>query len=180
MATIQELTMQADRGNAQAMYQIAQSYAKGINGVSCNYNMATYWYEKAAKRDAKYEFDLGLHLFQNSETSPREKGFEILSKQAKAGNIHAFFHVGYGYLAGCGTKTDRNKALYWYAKAAVNNVAEAYHPMGRCFEGSNNPAFAMACFYRGAQKGNAACMAYLSVYYHDGTCCEPDYSKAYA
>ena len=179
MATIQELTMQADRGNAEAMLTIAQSYAQGLNGLTGNYDMATYWFEKAAGKNAKYEFDLGLHLFRNTETSSREEGFELLFERAKAGDSRAFFHVGYGYHTGCGTKTDRNKAFYWYAKAAVNNVAEAYHFMGRCFEDNNNPTYAMACFYQGAQKGNAACMAYLSIYYHDGTCCQPDHRKAY-
>jgi TPR repeat protein len=61
MATIQELTIQADRGNAEAMLTLAQSYAQGINGVGFHDNMATYWYQKAADRDPRYEIDLGVH-----------------------------------------------------------------------------------------------------------------------
>ena len=179
MATIQELTMQADRGNADAMCTIARSYAQGTNGLTVNYDMATYWFEKAAAKDARYEIDLGLHYFDSSETALREQGFAILRKAGESGISRAFFYLGQAYHASRGTKSDPEKAKYWYAKAIVKGVHEAYHTLGVLFDQRHDYKYAMACFYQGAQKGNSASMAYLSVYYHDGVCSEPDYAKAF-
>ena len=175
MATIQELTMQADLGNTEAMLQLADCYAKGKHGVSWDRNMALYWYEKAAAKEKRCRVELGIYLTTLSENENRDKGRAILDEMAKAGYVAAFLP-----LARC--SKNASDSVFWYAKAAVNGVAEGYYYLGRCFEQGRGIAkdlkYAMASFYRAAQQGDCHAPADLSRFYHDGLCCPPDYGKA--
>lgn len=177
MATIQELTMQADRGNAEAMVQLAGCYANGKNGVSWDSNMALYWYEKAAAKDKRYRVDLGVFLTTLPENDNRAEGRAILKEMAHDGYVSAFVPMA----RCCLSDSDQ---VYWFAKAAVNGVAEGYFRLGYHFENGKGVAkdlkCAMASFYRAAQQGHHQAPADLSRFYHDGLCCPPDYSKAAA
>ena len=175
MATIQELTLQADRGNTEAMVQLAGCYARGKNGVSWDSNMALYWYEKAAAKDKRCRVDLGVYLLTLPENENRAEGRAILKEMAHDGYVSAFVPLA----RCCLSDSDQ---VYWFAKAAVNGIAEGYFRLGYHFENGKGVGkdlkCAMACYYQAAQNGHRQAPAELSRFYHDGLCCPPDYRKA--
>ncbi|WP_353572693.1 tetratricopeptide repeat protein [Candidatus Albibeggiatoa sp. nov. BB20] len=54
------------------------------------------------------------------------EAFELFRRAAAKGEQNAFLNLGYCYDEGIGTKQDKEKALFWYKKAAQYGDLSAY------------------------------------------------------
>ncbi len=81
----------ADRGDADAQYNIAQAYYLG-RGVPQNMNLAEQWYERAARQGhEEAQGALGLILFQNGR---RREAMPWIERAAGRGDPRAQYVLG--------------------------------------------------------------------------------------
>jgi hypothetical protein len=63
----------------------------------------------------------------------KAQSFESMLKNARQGNAVAQLYVGMHYESGSGVAKDETKALYWFDKAAKQNVAQAKYKIGEFY-----------------------------------------------
>jgi hypothetical protein len=63
----------------------------------------------------------------------KAQSFESMLKNARQGNAVAQLYVGMHYESGNGVAKDETKALYWFDKAAKQNVAQAKYKIGEFY-----------------------------------------------
>ena len=81
----------ADRGDADAQYNIAQAYFLG-RGVPQNMTLAEQWYERAARQGhPEATANYGLLLFQNGR---RQEAIPYVTRAADAGDPRAQYVLG--------------------------------------------------------------------------------------
>ncbi len=145
-------------------------------------------------------------LYENNmedlEDEIAERILEYLRDAIEAGDPDAMMDLGGMYITGRGVPKDRDKALYWYGKAAELEHPPAFNRIGQVYlydedtEGlgylpsTDDPdrlRRAFEYFGRGAALGEAGCMTELGIMYMNGECTEPDafegfrwFQKAYA
>jgi TPR repeat protein len=97
-------------------------------GVSQSYQLALYWFKRAAENDGNKVAllnigDLYYHGFGLEQNY--EKAFEYMEMSASSGCIQAMFNLGEMFYAGKGVKQDLKKARYWLEKAAYKGDEKA-------------------------------------------------------
>ena len=81
----------ADRGDADAQYNLAQAYFLG-RGVPQNMTLAEQWYERAARQGhPEATANYGLLLFQNGR---RQDSIPYITRAADAGDPRAQYVLG--------------------------------------------------------------------------------------
>lgn len=120
-------TISAQKGNADAMYNLGYMYESG-EGIDQNYPEAMKWYRKAiAKGQTNAMVALGI-IYQNHDSyTEAENCFKLA---ADKGNTDAEDLLGYFYFI----KERYKEALVWLNKAAIKNkpmslyyLAEMYY-----------------------------------------------------
>lgn len=109
----------AAKGDAWAMYNLGNVYAKGI-GVPINDADALAWYQQAADKGYTPAYlALGQMYSDGAAFLPDPvTSFEWYMKAADRGDATAQYIVAGMYRKGTGTKQDFKKAAEWYKKAA--------------------------------------------------------------
>ena len=113
----------ADRGNAEALYELGNFYTgnNGRSGIAKDENLGIQYYEQAANNGhAGAMFELGkLYNFGSNDFSKAKTWYK------KAGN--AGYYDAYSYLASIlYAEGDKDSALDYYLKAARNGNPELY------------------------------------------------------
>jgi cell division septation protein DedD len=112
----------ADRGDADAQYNLAQAYFLG-NGVPQNSNLAEQWYARAARQghpDAIANY--GLLLFQNGR---RQEAIPYITRAADAGDPRAQYVLGTALFNGDVVPRDAPRAYALMSRAAAQNLPPA-------------------------------------------------------
>ncbi|HEY5711446.1 MAG TPA: SPOR domain-containing protein [Allosphingosinicella sp.] len=112
----------ADRGNADAQYNLAQAYFLG-RGVPQNMNLAEQWYERAARQghpDAQANY--GLLLFQNGR---RTQAMPWIQRAAERGDPRAQYVYGTALYNGDIIARDLPRAYAMMTRAAAQNLPPA-------------------------------------------------------
>lgn len=112
----------ADRGDADAQYNLAQAYKLG-RGVPLNMTLAEQWYERAARQGHEQAgANLGLILFQNGR---RREAMPYIERAAAAGDPRAQYVLGTALFNGDIVARDWPRAYALMSRAAADGLPPA-------------------------------------------------------
>ncbi len=112
----------ADRGDADAQYNLAQAYFLG-RGVPQNMALAEQWYERAARQGhPEATANYGLLLFQNGR---RQEAIPYVTRAADAGDARAQYVLGTALFNGDVVERDAPRAYALMSRAAAQNLPPA-------------------------------------------------------
>lgn len=112
----------ADRGDADAQYNIAQAYFLG-RGVPQNSNLAEQWYERAARQgNEEAQANYGLLLFQNGR---RREAMPWIEQAANRGDPRAQYVFGTALYNGDLVPADLPRAYAMMSRAAAAGLPPA-------------------------------------------------------
>jgi len=117
---LKELKPFADKGDAQAMYALAEMYFGGL-GTNTDKDLADDLYIAAAmKGHVSAQYKVGLRYINGTTRIQKDykKAFSWLSKAAQAGESSAQYDLAIMYLNGEGVNKDLKRATEWFEKAA--------------------------------------------------------------
>lgn len=126
----------AAQGNAEAQYNLALLYRKGL-GVKQDDRKALEWLHKAARQgmlDAQY--NLGVMYYEGKGAYRSEKSaVEWWQLAAEHGHANAQYNLGVMYATAAGVKQDVNKALQLWQDAARQGHTDAIDMLIRAYSG---------------------------------------------
>ncbi|UZO08334.1 uncharacterized protein OCT59_028592 [Rhizophagus irregularis] len=185
----------ADNGNKIAQYNLGNYYKNGeaekgdncaqINlgllyetgeGTEIDLEMAVYWYKKAAENEYKVAlYKLGLYY---------QIGKVVEKDETEKGNHYAQNSLGFMYENGGGTEKNKEKAFYWYNKAAENGNRDAQYNLGECYELGNgvvdkDETKAFEYYEKSAENGDIDSKFQLGYCYVNGIGTEVDEEKGF-
>jgi len=112
----------ADRGNADAQFNLGQAYKLG-RGVPVNANLAEQWYERAARQGhVQAGANLGLILFQNGQ---RQRAMPYIQRAAEGGDPRAQYILGTALFNGDLVTRDIPRAYAHMSRAAAAGLPQA-------------------------------------------------------
>ncbi|MBW8874397.1 MAG: SEL1-like repeat protein [Acidobacteria bacterium] len=114
----------AERGNAQAMCNLAGCYLDG-KGVEQDAATAATWYQSAAERGHVAAMNSLAILYERGRGVARDYQIALhwYKKAADNGDAQAMANLGWMHLKGNGTRQDGNAAVTWFQRAvAVGNT----------------------------------------------------------
>jgi cell division septation protein DedD len=112
----------ADRGDADAQYNLAQAYFLG-RGVPQNMTLAEQWYARAARQGhPEATANYGLLLFQNGR---RQEAIPFITSAADAGDPRAQYVLGTALFNGDVIGRDAPRAYALMSRAAAQNLPPA-------------------------------------------------------
>jgi len=119
----------AMRGDAQAQYDLAETYQRK------DVSEAVSLFKQSAKRGYSLaQLALGLRYKKGNGV---EKDFveaaQWFQKAADQGLADAQYNIGWCYLTGKGVEKDVYRAVKWFEMAAVQNHADAQYKLGRSY-----------------------------------------------
>ena len=121
-AAVKEWRALADRGDADAQFNMGQAYKLG-RGVPADLNIAQSWYQKAAaKGHDQAQANLGLILFQEGD---RKGAIPWLRKAAAAGDPRAQYVLGTTLFNGDLIGRDWPQAYALMTRAAAQGLPQA-------------------------------------------------------
>jgi cell division septation protein DedD len=127
-AAIREWRPLADRGDADAQFNLGQAYRLG-RGVPTNLPLALEWFEKAARQGhGQAEANLGLSLFQNNQ---RERAMPWLRRAAERGDPRAQYYLGTAHFNGDLVATDWPRAYALMRRAAEQGLPQAQQSLAQ-------------------------------------------------
>src|ERR1700721_3958368 len=125
----------ADKGQAEAQYDLGLLYAKGL-GVQRDLQVAQQWYEAAAAQgNAQAEYSLGQMYAQGWGIPADQASTLRWMEMANGSNGDNQEDPGWLAIEGYGTATDFTKAAYWYRLGAGPGPAEAPYALARPHSG---------------------------------------------
>ena len=122
-----ETKERAEKGDAEAQYNLAVMYDMGI-GAPKNYSESGKWYLKAATQGiAEAQFQLGVRYYEHAKQSKENyaKGFSWFYKAAMQGMAEAQYNVALMYQLGRGVPTNRVEAYKWYIISASQGYTKS-------------------------------------------------------
>lgn len=121
-AAVKEWRALADRGDADAQFNMGQAYKLG-RGAPADMKLAQSWYEKAAAQGHEQaQANLGLLLFQNGN---RTAALPWIRKAADRGDPRAQYVLGTALFNGDGLTKDWPRAYALMSSAAAQGLAPA-------------------------------------------------------
>lgn len=112
----------ADRGDADAQYNLAQAYFLG-RGLPQNMVLAEQWYARAARQGhPEATANYGLLLFQNGR---RQEAIPFVTRAADAGDPRAQYVLGTALFNGDLVERDAPRAYALMSRAAAQNLPPA-------------------------------------------------------
>ena len=143
---------EAESGNIDAQYFLAQKFHHGEDGVEKDCTKAVFWYTKVMEADLGSDFGIvfsqmvcrGDTAFQLGEIFYWGEG-DITRDYSTAvywyteaaqyvGQTEAFYKLGNCYYYGEGTSRNYEKAAENYMQAASDNHAKAQYRLGLCYK----------------------------------------------
>lgn len=174
----------AQRGDANAEYNLGLLYAKG-QGVPQDYKQAADWYRKAADQGVPAaQFNLGV-IYANGQgvDANPEEARKWFSKAADHGIQAAEANLADLYSEGKGFK-NYEEARKWYMKAADQGIASAEFNLGVMYDIGQGvaPDYAEAInwYRKAADQGYASAMTNLGILYYNAQGVPRDLVQAYA
>ena len=178
----------AEKGDKEAMVNLAQCYMNGTGGVNQDYNQATEWLAKAAKKKhAPALHQLGLcYLYGAGVLKDFSRGWELIQKAVKKSYPAAFYTTACCYRDGIYVTQDYRQWYSWLMKAAEMGDDDAQSDLGRAFlygvqqiNVQQDYNQAVSWLKKAAEQNNANGLFYLGVCYKFGAGVEADESKAF-
>jgi len=183
--TFNETKENAEKGNAEAQFNLGLMYAKG-HGVAQDFAKAKAWFEKAAAQGlAEAQTTLGVLYVQGQGVAQDfGKARAWYEKAADQGYAEAQTNLGALYAQGQGVSQDFTKAKAWFEKAAAQGVGKAQFNLGVLYyEGlgvAQDFGKAKAWYEKAAAQGNVEAQFNLGVLYAHGQGVAQNFAKARA
>ncbi|MCB9895970.1 MAG: sel1 repeat family protein [Planctomycetes bacterium] len=174
----------AERGHAEAQFELGLWYMTGNRGVEVDFKQAALWVEKAAEkgqRDA-LTYIWQLYLFGKGVGQSDAKAYVWLQRSAGTGDPEASYRLGLFHYEGIATPQDHAEAAVWFLDAADRGVPGAcyylgvMHLDGDGVQQSDEDAFYW--FERGAAGEHPASMLAMGDLHRDGRGVEKDTEQA--
>eukprot|EP01060_Flectonema_neradi_P002038 TRINITY_DN11233_c0_g1_i1.p1 TRINITY_DN11233_c0_g1~~TRINITY_DN11233_c0_g1_i1.p1 ORF type:complete len:219 (+),score=34.24 TRINITY_DN11233_c0_g1_i1:86-742(+) len=132
-STYKKYKQQANEGDPQAQYLIAQCYREGKGMASANLQKAYEWHQKAA--DKGYVMSIRKLAYFNLKgwgTGVNlTKAIELWTEAAAQGETSSAFNIAVTYeRGGADIPVSTEKALYWYQWAAARGHMAAMNNLG--------------------------------------------------
>lgn len=180
-ATERDLRLEAEDGDANAMYKLAVLLRDRKNYAESNHWMI----EAAGQGNSPARASVGWRYRDAQGQWRDDAGFEQWCREAAAGgNAEAMFVIGRAYHVGNGAKMDYAQAMAWYQRAADAGSAPAMNNIGALYASGSgvarDDAQAMAWYQKAADAGYALAMNNVGVLYRDGLGVSKDYAQAMA
>ena len=179
------LLQQADGGNAEAQYVLAERYKRGVGGAEKNGARAAHYYELSAGQDyPQAMFGLGMcYLTGFGKERDFEQGIMWVRRAANRGVVDAMLILGSCYEeGGFGLPKDGRQAAYWYGKAAEQGNADGQNSLGRCYimgiGVEKDTVMAVEYYRKSAEQGYAIAQYNLGGCYEKGAGVAKDLVKA--
>lgn len=122
----------ADRGDAEAQFNIGQYYREGM-GVTKAPGIAFEYFQKSATQgftQAMYNLAAIYQMGQPGVAPDVAKALEWYQKAAQSGFVYSQVNLALIYYYGQGVKKDYRKSLAWFTKAADQGSARALINLG--------------------------------------------------
>jgi hypothetical protein len=116
----EEIKAKAEKGDAEAQYNLGQCYASG-EGVAKDETEMAKWFRKAADQGfAEAQYNLG-HCYASGEGVAKDatEAVEWLRKAAEQGFVDAQYDIGVCYQSGLGVTNDYVQAHKWVSLASA-------------------------------------------------------------
>jgi TPR repeat protein len=175
----------AEKGDANAQYNLGLLYAQGAGGAP-DFKKAAEWYEKAAQQGvAAAQYNLAI-MYSNGQGAPKDlqKAAEWYQKAANAGVDPAANNLGAIYNEGAGAFTNFAQAEKWYRRAAEKGIASAQFNLGVMYDIGQGVqqdfAEAMKWYRQAADQGLASAMTNVGILYYNAQGVKRDLLEAYA
>lgn len=169
---------------AKALYDKAEDYYHGRNGVEKDYAKAMSFYRRAADRgNSAAESSIG-YMYAKGQGVEKDdsKGFLWTQKAADHGDDEAQRNLGIMYKAGLGVDQNITKAMEWLLKAADQGNDKAQHNLAHIyFRGEAVPTDytkALKYFRQSADQGNKNAQANIGAMYFNGHGVTQNYQTA--
>jgi len=178
------LKERAEKGDAQAQYQLGLMYAEG-QGVARDEAEAVRWYRKAAEQAfALAQNDLGsMYARGRGVKQDYAEALRWYRKAAEQGEAQAQNSIGAMYSLGQGVVRDDVEAVRWYRKSAEQGFALAQSNLGAMYaEGrgiAQDGAEAVRWYSKAAEQGLAEAQYNLGELYELGKGVPRDGAEAY-
>ena len=132
---VTDLKAKADKGDAEAMFQLGRLYADGKD-VKKDEAEALKWYRKAAAKDhTKAEVQLGsFYAHGFGVKQDWAESIRWYRKAALKGDTTAQHNLGLDYLHGHGVQKDAEMARHWFFLAAIQGHARAQFNLAELYE----------------------------------------------
>lgn len=145
------LRLQAEKGDAAAQFNLAQTYYEG-RGVEPDYVQAAVWYRKAAEQGmAAAQLNLGsMYYSGHGVTQDRVQAVVWYRKAAEQRLTDAQYLLGKMYRYGTGVNQDYAQATAWYRKAADQGSPSSLEALADLYatgEGVSKSAIAAFALY---------------------------------
>ena len=132
----------AEKGDKEAMYNLANCYINGNGGVQQDYNQATYWLTKAAKKKyAPAQVSLAYcYLYGAGVLKDYKKAWELAQKAASQNNAGANYLISQMYKDGI--FVNQSNALYLRYLEFASDLGDddaQVELAALCMNGSENP-----------------------------------------
>jgi TPR repeat protein len=180
---IEEVTAQAQAGDAQFQYELGRRYYIGKD-VPKDFAQAVKWFQKATEQNnAKAEYALGICLLNGKGVAKDEaQAVRWFRKAAEQNFASAQGQLGACYLSGQGVEKDEVEAAKWFRKAADQNDGKAQGSVGFCYANGKGVAKdegeALKWFRKAAEQGIPQAQRDVGVCYFYGQGVAKDETEA--
>ncbi len=175
----------AERGDANAQYNVGLLYARG-EAMPQDFPQAAGWYRKAAEQGvAAAQYNLAV-IHANGQGVPQDMTEAIawFRKAAEQGVPEAQDSLGYIYGSGQGVRKDFAEALKWYRLAAEKGVAGAQYNLGVMYDLGQGVERdfdeALSWYRKAADQGYAAALCNIGILYYNAQGVKRDLVESYA
>ena len=93
------------------------------------------------------------------------EAFRLFHEAARAGHRASWLNVGYCFDVGLGVRRSRERALFWYRKAASKGDGAAANNIGTVYRDEGRPRLAARWFLKAVSMGNTGSLLNLAKLY---------------
>ncbi len=175
----------AKQNDHRAFQNLGRATMYGM-GVEVNYEKALEYYLKSYALDPDKQNDLENQIgLCYRELEKHTEANRYFARAAEKGLPHAMYNMGSSYERALGMPQDLVKALYWYEKAAENDLIDAMYWTGWLYKSRKgnvtaNPEKAVYWLEQAAENGWVDALKDLADMYENGKGVEKDLAKAQA
>jgi TPR repeat protein len=166
----QLLRKKAEKGDANAQYQLGKIYADG-QGFEKNDAEAFKWFKKSAEQGfAPGQNGLGTRYWSGRGVDKDVvEAVRWYRKAVDQGNPKAQANLGHAYMLGLGVETNAAEAMKWYRNSADQGESYAYVYLGLAYENGDgvekNATEAVKWYQKSAEAGNSLGQRLLGLHY---------------
>lgn len=115
----------SEKGSRNAKANLGDLYHEGGYGVKKDFDKAMYWYQLAIEDTPARAYSGIANLYIKQENY--EAAYQNIIKAANLEYPEAEYNLGYMYYNGISIKKDKEKARYWFKKAADQGYSNAQY-----------------------------------------------------